>query len=577
MFDELSAVNREIVALLENMSSQEECSSGSGEDDRDKVKEGAGRVVDALILSFEEDQLEDPLAPDYPTLEKNSYVGVEKEGTMGSIECQKGTESKNCREETGEDEIPNLSSNHMTDQASSIETNYNEKVESAPNQLEDFRTDVLDALPYINSSDETRALIEVALGTEGKPEIVSSTLIIEGWGQGQDFKDTSQATESLTEEGYDVGITCISPLVCGIQPQQYDTSVPADTNHIDSVINELGSEVECHFKPNGSSTEAESQLSDAWRPVAASAAEAKRDCLLPACAAETELVGGDLPDQGQEPSRHLGGSGLGEMEEGGAQSKVQGGELKEWLMEKEKEFNEILGEGEDNDHQIESDEQTPMDFNMKSCEMKDLTCKTNQPSSLKNDASAESLTETTTDLMDELELQTEILRQITEKTTAVSAENDFDETFRENNSQQKDICMKRVKSSSTKSKPIKVKKKIPKSPLLKRSEIQACIDLHNACENADILQEIIQPAISFGHNPEAVPALEQDMLEAVPSREEVDEPVFKEEITWEDPPQPRHARKPVSAGSPRWQPIRVVLLLQTSFTLFRLPRKCQSG
>ena len=214
---------------------------------------------------------------------------------------------------------------------------------------------------------------------------------------------------------------------------------------------------------------------------------------------------------------------------------------------------------------------------MKSCEMKETTCKKNQSSSLKNDASAESLTETTTDLMDELELQTEILRQITEKTTAVSAEDDFDETFIENNSQQKNICTKRVKSSSTKSKPIKVKKKIPKSPLLKRSEIQACIDLHNACENADILQEIIQPAISFGHNPEAVPALEQDMLESLPSREEVDEPVFKEEITWEDPPQPRHARKPVSAGSPRWQPIRVVLLLQTSFTLFRLPRKCQSG
>merc|ERR1719474_1311791 len=150
---------------------------------------------------------------------------------------------------------------------------------------------------------------------------------------------------------------------------------------------------------------------------------------------------------------------------------------------------------------------------MKSCEMKDMTCKKNhQPSSLKNDASAESLTETTTDLMDELELQTEILRQITEKTTAVSAEDDFDETFIENNSQQKNICTKRVKSSSTKSKPIKVKKKIPKSPLLKRSEIQACIDLHNACENADILQEIIQPAISFGHNPDAVPALEQDML-----------------------------------------------------------------
>ena len=371
------------------MNGQEECSSGSREDDRDKVKEGAGRVVDALILSLEEDQLEDPLAPDYPTLEKNSYVGVEKEGTVGSIECQKGAELKNCREETGEDEIPNLSSKHVTDQASSIETNYNDKEESVFNSLEDFKTDVLDALPQINSYNETIALIDVALGTEGKPEMPSSTLIIEGWGQGQDFKDTDQAPESLTEEGlYDVGITCLSPLVCGVQPQQYDTSVPADTNHTDSVINELGSEVECDFKPNGSSSKAESQLSDAWRPVAASAAEAKRDCLLPACAAETELVGGDLPDQGQELSRHLGNSGPGEMEEGEAQSKVQGGELKEWLMEKEKEFNEILGEGEDNDHQIESDEQTPMVFNMKSCEMKETTCKTNQPSSLENDASA---------------------------------------------------------------------------------------------------------------------------------------------------------------------------------------------
>ena len=48
MFDELSAANREIVTLLENMNGQEECSSGSGEDDRDKVKEGAGRVVDAI-------------------------------------------------------------------------------------------------------------------------------------------------------------------------------------------------------------------------------------------------------------------------------------------------------------------------------------------------------------------------------------------------------------------------------------------------------------------------------------------------------------------------------------------------
>ena len=89
---------------------------------------------------------------------------------------------------------------------------------------------------------------------------------------------------------------------------------------------------------------------------------------------------------------------------------------------------------------------------------------------------------------------------------------------------------------------MKTKKKIPKSPLLKRSEIKACIDLHNACENADILQEIIQPAICFGSTHKA---LEQE----VEIKEEVDEPVFIEEVTWQDPPQPR-PRKPVFLTGP---------------------------
>ena len=175
---------------------------------------------------------------------------------------------------------------------------------------------------------------------------------------------------------------------------------------------------------------------------------------------------------------------------------------------------------------------------------------------------------TTTDLMDELELQSEILRQITAKATVVSADYVIGETIKGSEEHDGEIQMKKGKTIKVGSKSMKAKKKIPKSPLLKRSEIKACIDLHNACENADILQEIIHPAICFGSSHEATCSLEQGTtIKEVESKKEVDEPVFVEEVTWQDPPQPR-PRKPVFAGKPRWQPIRVAGLALNQFSHF---------
>merc|ERR1719232_1595539 len=43
-----------------------------------------------------------------------------------------------------------------------------------------------------------------------------------------------------------------------------------------------------------------------------------------------------------------------------------------------------------------------------------------------------------------------------------------------------------------------IKRKNIKSPLLRRKEIRNCINLHNACENSDVLNEIMEPALNFG-------------------------------------------------------------------------------
>ena len=199
------------------------------------------------------------------------------------------------------------------------------------------------------------------------------------------------------------------------------------------------------------------------------------------------------------------------------------------------------------------------------CEMSQSNAQTEARSS-GNDISVQRstasafITETTTDLMDELELQSEILRQITEKATAVSVGDDPEEEMEGFEEQHKETQRKTGKIRKTSSKSMKAKKKIPKSPLLKRSEIKACIDLHNACENADILQEIIQPAISFGSSQQPARALEQDTVcgsnvETV-SQEEVEELVFVQEVAWQNPPQPLPG-KPVFPGKPRWHLIRM--------------------
>ena len=44
------------------------------------------------------------------------------------------------------------------------------------------------------------------------------------------------------------------------------------------------------------------------------------------------------------------------------------------------------------------------------------------------------------------------------------------------------------------------KKRAIRSPILKRKEIKACINLHNACEDSDVLQEIIGPSVRFSED-----------------------------------------------------------------------------
>ena len=53
-----------------------------------------------------------------------------------------------------------------------------------------------------------------------------------------------------------------------------------------------------------------------------------------------------------------------------------------------------------------------------------------------------------------------------------------------------------------KSKPEKNRKSKPtvKSPLLRRKEIKTCLNLHRACEDSEVLQELLIPAVRFGNS-----------------------------------------------------------------------------
>ena len=188
-------------------------------------------------------------------------------------------------------------------------------------------------------------------------------------------------------------------------------------------------------------------------------------------------------------------------------------ELKEWLMVKEREFDEILGVGGGGGEVAgvgETDEEVKRET-VEEGEMKD---------------------DDHTELMDELELQSEILRQITEKTVLASGENAIEVekeateepvTVDEASEEVVSAAPSKKKKKKSNSKVAKEKKKVPKSPLLKRSEIQTCIDLHNACESADILQELIRPAVDFGS--EEIRAIDHDKKEALEEEKEADSAV----------------------------------------------------
>ena len=620
----------------------------------DEVRKEAGKVVEALIMSFEEDKLEHELASASMRLEQlmpeaEMVIGGEEEGEVLIVEKGISTEWHEDESQNPDNKSVGPNSADMDTQSEEHSTNHlhieksvspalsvldSEKEslssldpdiihghdcneETLPDQFLGVKCDILEALPHLDSRDEMKALVDTVSNMGEKAEAQTDTLIIKGWGEVGDSKGKNENVEALTEEGlYEAGFVTISPLACGLEgsaisadssgniseaKQGFSKSavlavepetIGVDLNLRNPVIELSEEENDSQQSDFMESVKAQgvSQLGEAWRPTAAAEEEAGAD-QQPAAAAALPDSDAHPVHSGQLPAEehaHAHKCEIDAEREGMVENKDKGGELKEWLLVKEKEFDEILGHGEDNGRScnmtgtaVGIDCDIPKDGFMKACEIEVMACKMSQSNTQaeawpgERDISVEGstfITETTTDLMDELELQSEILRQITEKASVVSADNDIGEKVRGLEEDDGEIQRKKGKTSKAGSKSMKTKKKIPKSPLLKRSEIKACIDLHNACENADILQEIIQPAISFGSTHKA---LEQEVVcrnkeveSETMSKEEVDEPVFVEEVTWQDPPQPR-PRKPVFfAGKPRRQPIRVVGLALNQFSHF---------
>ena len=124
------------------------------------------------------------------------------------------------------------------------------------------------------------------------------------------------------------------------------------------------------------------------------------------------------------------------------------------------------------------------------------------------DNQEESNTETILDVQKDFNIQAEILKQLTESILASTEQRGHQEKF-------SDTGEKILDSSSVLISPLtvdtppkhksvkklsgnKIKKSNVKSPLLRRKEIRTCINLHNDCENSDVLHEIISPALNFG-------------------------------------------------------------------------------
>jgi len=205
-------------------------------------------------------------------------------------------------------------------------------------------------------------------------------------------------------------------------------------------------------------------------------------------------------------------------------SNEQCSELQEWLEKKEKEFDNIM----------EDDPESPA--NCLYDKEHEISTEGNELNTAPEKIMLESKLN---DDVDEMNIQAEVLLQITENTLFGSSENKVDGTGDDNeevfenvsksleiideqcvfNSTEEQLLdsnsllitpmvitpkVKRKKISSTP----KLKKKNIKSPLLRRKEIRTCINLHNACENSDVLHEIMRPAVSYGSSLNLVEAVE---------------------------------------------------------------------
>merc|ERR1719510_1234712 len=74
-----------------------------------------------------------------------------------------------------------------------------------------------------------------------------------------------------------------------------------------------------------------------------------------------------------------------------------------------------------------------------------------------------------------------------------------------------------VPDSDKKSKPEKNRKSksAVKSPLLRRKEIKTCLNLHRACEDSEVLQELLIPAVRFGSSVEDSEATTSDEAQLI--------------------------------------------------------------
>ena len=153
-------------------------------------------------------------------------------------------------------------------------------------------------------------------------------------------------------------------------------------------------------------------------------------------------------------------------------------ELKNWLDSKEREVNDMFDTNDD-------------------CSRTDDL-----------DAKEEGNAETILEVQKDFNIQAEILKQLTESILASTEEK------AQTQAKLSDTGEKILDSSSVLISPLtvdnlprhksvkkssgKMKKNSFKSPLLRRKEIRTCINLHNDCENSDVLHEIISPALNYG-------------------------------------------------------------------------------